>query len=102
MASQEESVAMEHWTDRQKPTSSTQDANHDLAGEEATTDELSEIRALLHPGPIQGLSDWGIPPTPDEACDPELEVCYPHTFHHSVVYVIRFPGQIGAIPRPQT
>lgn len=73
---------MEHWTDGQKPTSSTQDAevsmslgerNHDLAGEEATTDELSEIRALLYPGPIQGLSDWGIPPTPDEACDPELE-----------------------------
>ncbi|KLO20589.1 HCNGP-domain-containing protein [Schizopora paradoxa] len=44
--------------------------NHDRVEEDA---EVEEIRALLHPESIQGMADWGIPPAPDEDCDPELE-----------------------------
>ncbi|KAH8108624.1 HCNGP-domain-containing protein, partial [Phellopilus nigrolimitatus] len=36
-------------------------------------DELTRIRALLRPPSIPGMLDWGIPPEPDEECDPELE-----------------------------
>lgn len=36
-------------------------------------DELSRIRALLHPPSTPGIPDWGIPPEPEEECDPELE-----------------------------
>ena len=38
-------------------------------------DELSRIRALLHPPPIPGVDDWGIPPESSEPCDPALYVC---------------------------
>lgn len=37
-------------------------------------DELMRIRALLHPPPIPGVDDWGIPPEASEPCDPALEV----------------------------
>ena len=37
-------------------------------------DELTRIRALLHPPPIQGVDDWGIPPESSEPCDPALFV----------------------------
>ena len=37
-------------------------------------DELSRIRALLQPPPIQGVDDWGIPPESSEPCDPALFV----------------------------
>ena len=37
-------------------------------------DELARIRALLRPPPIRGVDDWGIPPEPQGACDPEIEV----------------------------
>jgi hypothetical protein len=37
-------------------------------------DELSQIRALLFPPPIDGVSNWGIPPPPDEDPNPELLV----------------------------
>ncbi|KAF7798477.1 hypothetical protein EIP86_009698 [Pleurotus ostreatoroseus] len=36
-------------------------------------DELTQIRALLRPPPIPGVDDWGIPPPPTGACDPEIE-----------------------------
>ncbi|KAF9821666.1 hypothetical protein IEO21_00512 [Rhodonia placenta] len=36
-------------------------------------DELMRIRALLHPPPIPGVDDWGIPPEASEPCDPALE-----------------------------
>lgn len=36
-------------------------------------EELTRIRRLLRPPPIPGISDWGIPPEPDEECDAELE-----------------------------
>jgi len=39
-------------------------------------DELSRLRALLHPPPIPGVDDWGIPPASSEPCDPALYVCY--------------------------
>ena len=38
-------------------------------------DELSRIRALLHPPAILGVEDWGIPPESSEPCDPALFVC---------------------------
>jgi hypothetical protein len=38
-------------------------------------DELAQIRARLRPPPIPGVDDWGIPPAPMGACDPEIEVC---------------------------
>ena len=38
------------------------------------TDEMTRIRALLRPPPIPGVDDWGIPPEPTGACDPEIEV----------------------------
>lgn len=39
-------------------------------------DELSRIRDLLHPPPILGVEDWGIPPESSEPCDPALFVCH--------------------------
>ena len=39
-------------------------------------DELSRIRQLLHPPPISGVDDWGIPPESSEPCDSALYVCY--------------------------
>jgi len=36
-------------------------------------DEVSRIRALLRPPQLLDLPDWGIPPAPEEPCDPELE-----------------------------
>jgi len=94
-ALQDESATPEAWADRQKRVSSTQtgnvsisegEGNHSRAGEEATNDELSEIRALLRPESIQGMLDWGIPPAPEEACDPELEakLAQFHAFKHDV------------------
>lgn len=44
------------------------------AGAETPQDELTRIRALLRPPPIPGADDWGIPPEPTGACDPEIEV----------------------------
>lgn len=39
-------------------------------------DELSRIRALLHPPSIPGVNDWGIPPESSEHCEPALYVRY--------------------------
>ncbi|KAI5118563.1 hypothetical protein M0805_005854 [Coniferiporia weirii] len=36
-------------------------------------DELTRICSLLRPPPISGAQDWGIPPEPEGACDPDLE-----------------------------
>lgn len=41
---------------------------------EEPQDELSRLRALLHPPPIPGVEDWGIPPQSTEPCDPAIEV----------------------------
>lgn len=38
-------------------------------------DELSRIRALLHPPPIPGVNDWGVPPESSDPCEPALYVC---------------------------
>ena len=44
-------------------------------------DELTRIRALLHPPAILGVDDWGIPPESSEPCDPALFVCLSHLIH---------------------
>lgn len=94
VASQDESFTSEYRTDRQKRASSSRnvdvstsegESNHDHVGDEAMS---GEIRALLHPGPIQGATDWGIPPAPVEACDPELEVCCQRARPGAIVQVI--------------
>ncbi|TCD64273.1 hypothetical protein EIP91_004312 [Steccherinum ochraceum] len=36
-------------------------------------EELVRIRDLLRPPPIQGVSDWGIPPEAAGACDPAIQ-----------------------------
>jgi hypothetical protein len=51
--------------------------------QEEPTDELQRIRALLHPPPIPGVADWGIPGQSTEPCNPEIQVC------HSVVLASR-------------
>lgn len=45
-------------------------------------DEMSQIRALLLPPPIEGTEDWGIPPEPTEPCDPALQVIF-FSLHHT-------------------
>jgi len=35
-------------------------------------EEEAHLRALLRPPPIDGVENWGIPPPPDEPCDPAL------------------------------
>jgi len=35
-------------------------------------DELSRIRALLHPPSIPGVNDWGVPPESSDPCEPTL------------------------------
>ena len=44
-------------------------------------DEMSQIRALLLPPPIEGTEDWGIPPESAEPCDPALQVIFPFLIH---------------------
>lgn len=61
-------------------------------------DELSRIRGLLHPPPIAGIDDWGIPPESSEPCDPTLYVCYPFpsiSSHSNYVFRIIFIPTIG-------
>ncbi|TFK46790.1 HCNGP-domain-containing protein [Heliocybe sulcata] len=36
-------------------------------------DELSRVRQLLRPPPVQGLADWGIPAESTDPCDPAVE-----------------------------
>jgi len=36
-------------------------------------DEITEIRRLLKPPPIEDVEDWGIPPDPEGQCDPALQ-----------------------------
>lgn len=50
-------------------------------------DELSRIRSLLHPPPIPGVNDWGIPPESSEPCDSALYVRY---ITHSTIPFIFF------------
>lgn len=38
------------------------------------TDELTRIRALLHPPPILDVDDWGIPRESSGPCDSDVEV----------------------------
>ncbi|TDL16143.1 hypothetical protein BD410DRAFT_645503 [Rickenella mellea] len=51
------------------PDSPTRSVPPELAQE----DEMSYIRSLLRPPPIEGVEDWGIPPPSAEPCDPDLE-----------------------------
>ncbi|KAF8068662.1 HCNGP-like protein-domain-containing protein [Lyophyllum atratum] len=39
---------------------------------EQPQDELARIRALIHPPPIPGVEDWGIPPASTEPPDPAI------------------------------
>lgn len=49
-------------------------------------DEMSQIRALLLPPPIEGTEDWGIPPESTEPCDPALQVFFPSSSHEILFY----------------
>ena len=61
-------------------------------------DELSRIRALLQPPPIEGVDDWGIPPESSEPCDPALFVCY-HLISSSLQFqpLFRYVGEALSI-----
>lgn len=43
-------------------------------------EELAQIRSLLRPPPVPGLSDWGISPAPSGSCSPEVEVTFISTY----------------------
>lgn len=65
------------------PSSRETDTSMDISPSSSRTvlsdepqDELSRIRALLHPPPIPGANDWGVPPESAEPCEPALYVCY--------------------------
>lgn len=44
------------------------------------TDELSRIRVMLHPPPIPGVLDWGIPTASNAPYDPDIEASSFSTF----------------------
>ena len=58
-------------------------------------DELSRIRALLVPPPIQGVDDWGIPPESSEPCDPALFVRHLISSTATIVFIQNLHFDIG-------
>ncbi|EIN08652.1 HCNGP-domain-containing protein [Punctularia strigosozonata HHB-11173 SS5] len=48
-----------------RPAPSTQQPEHG--------DSAARLRALLHPPPIPGVADWGIPPAPSAPPDPAIQ-----------------------------
>ncbi|CDO76929.1 hypothetical protein BN946_scf185006.g11 [Trametes cinnabarina] len=56
--------------------SASQEVTGSAAGaayEEEASDELARVRQLLHPPPIPGVVDWGIPPEPETPCDEAIK-----------------------------